>query len=127
VRGAIRDFIEATTPYQVCDEVEDALSAIRKATASRCDLILLHLPAPISDSVEVASLLRSKLPQIKVVGFTSLDLENPVGPATGFDAVITKQDGLSKLVQTLKGLMPEPSQGNRAGTSQLESYLRNDS
>jgi DNA-binding NarL/FixJ family response regulator len=111
VRGAIRDFIEATTPYKVCDAAGDGLSAIQRATESRCDLILLHLRAPISDSAETALLLRSKLPHIKVVGFSPIDLESPMSPASGFDAVIGKQDGLSKLVETLKGLMPVQSKG----------------
>lgn len=109
MRGAIRDFIEATTPYRVCDAVEDGTSAIQKAAESCCDLILLHIHGPISDSVETVLLMRSKLPHIKVVGFSPVDLENPVSPATGFDAVIAKRDGLSKLVETLKSLMPEPS------------------
>lgn len=109
MRGAIRDFIEATTPYKVCDAVEDGVSAIQKASESRCDLILLHLRAPLSDSVETVSLLRQRLPHVKVVGYSSVEQENRVSPATGFDAVIAKQDGLSKLVETLKGLMPEPS------------------
>ena len=107
VRGAIRDFIEATTAYKVCDAVEGT-SAIQKAAESRCDLILLHLRVPVAESVEMASLLRSKLLRIKVVGFSSVDLEKQVTPAAGFDAVISKQDGLSKLVETLKALMPEP-------------------
>ena len=109
MRGAIRDFIEATTPYKVCATVEDGASAIQKATDSCCDLILLHVRAPISDSVETVSLLRGRLPHVKIVGFSPVDLKNPVSPATGFDAVIAKQDGLSKLVETLKNLMPEPS------------------
>lgn len=109
MRGAIRNFIEATTPFKVCDAVEDGTSAIQKAVQSSCDLILLHLRGPISDSVETVSLLRSKLPHIKVVGFSPVDLENPASPATGFDAIIAKRDGLSKLVETLKSLMPEPS------------------
>ena len=108
VRGAIRDFIQATTPYRVCGAVRDGISAIQKATESRCDLILLHLASPISDSEETASLLRSKLPHIRVVGFSSVDLENRVSPTAGFNALISKQDGLSKLVETLKALMPEP-------------------
>ena len=107
MRGALRDFIEVTTPFKVCDAVDDGLSAIQKATESNCDLILLHLRAPASDSVETASLLRSKLPHVKVVGFSSVDLGNRESPATGFDAVLAKQDGLSKLVETLKALMPE--------------------
>lgn len=108
VRGAIRDFIEATTPYTVCDAVEDGMSAIQKAAESCCDLILLHLHAHISDSVQTVSLLRSKLPRIKIVGFSPIELKDS-SLATGFDAIIAKQDGLSKLVETLKVLMPEPS------------------
>ena len=108
MRGAIQDFIEATTGYKVCGTVDDGASAIQKATESGCDLILLHLRAPVSDSVETASLLRSKLPHVKVVGFSSVELGSLESPATGFDAVIAKQDGLSKLVETLKAFMPEP-------------------
>ena len=107
VRGAIRDFIEATTAYKVCEAVDDGASAIQKATESFCDLILLHLRAPLTDGVETASLLRSKLPHIKVVGFSSVELGSSESPVTAFDAVIAKQDGLSKLVETLKALMPE--------------------
>jgi DNA-binding NarL/FixJ family response regulator len=110
VRGAIRNFIEVTTPYKVCDAVDDGVSAVRKATDSSCDLILLHLTMPQQDSLVTVSLLRSKLPRVKIVGFSTLlvDLGNQVSPATGFDAVLTKQDGLSRLVATLKALMPEP-------------------
>jgi len=107
VRDAIRDFIEATTAYKVCGTVDDGVSAVQKAAERRCDLILLQLRAPVSDCVETASLLRSKLPHVKVVGFSSVDLGNRKSPATGFDAIIAKQDGLSKLVETLKALMPE--------------------
>ena len=107
MRGAIRDFIEATTAYKVCGTVDDGTSAIQKATERCCDLILLHLRAPISDSVETASLVRSKLPHIKVVGFSSVEVGSRESPPTALDAVIGKQDGLSKLVETLKALMPE--------------------
>jgi hypothetical protein len=67
---------------------------------------------PLQDSLVTVSLLRSKLPYVKIVGLSTLsfDLGNQVSPGTGFDAIITKQDGLSKLVETLKALMPEPPQ-----------------
>jgi DNA-binding NarL/FixJ family response regulator len=111
VRGAIRNFIEATTPYRVCDGADHGVAVIhQKATESRCDLILLHLRTPIRDSVETASLLRRKLPCVKIVGFSTLarnNLGNQLSAAPGFDAMLEKQDGLSKLVETLKALMPE--------------------
>ena len=112
MRGAIRDFLEATTPYKVCDPVDHGVSAIHKATERCCDLILLNLMEPLQDMQVMVSLLRSKLPNAKIVGFSTLalDLENWSTP-TAFDAVIAKQDGLSKLVEILKALTPEPARG----------------
>ena len=110
MRGAIRTFIEATTRYKVCDAVDDGVSAIHKAMEARCDLILLNLSMPLQDSLVTASLLRSKLSHVKIVGFSasSVDLGSQVSRETGFDAVLTNQDGLSKLVETLRALMPGP-------------------
>lgn len=111
MRGAIREFIEATTSYRVCDAVDNDASAIHKATDNHCDLILIHLTPPLQDSLVMVSVLRSKLPRVKIVGVStlSIDLGNWVSPGIGLDAVLTNQDGLSKLAETLKALMPEPA------------------
>jgi DNA-binding NarL/FixJ family response regulator len=61
VRAAIWNFIEATTPYKVCDAVDDGVSAIHKAMEAHCDLILLNLSVPLQDGLVTVSLLRSKL------------------------------------------------------------------
>jgi DNA-binding NarL/FixJ family response regulator len=108
VRGAVRHFIEATTPYKVCDAVDDGVSAIHKAMEARCDVILLNLSMPLQDSLVTVSLLRSKLPHVKIVGFSasSVDLGNRVSKVKGFDAVLTTRDGPSELVAALKALMP---------------------
>jgi DNA-binding NarL/FixJ family response regulator len=110
VRGAIRDFIEATTPYKVADAVDDGVSAIHKAKENNCELIVLHLTTPLQDSLVTVSVLRNKLPRIKIVGFStsSVDLASLVSPTIGFDAILTGQGALSKLVETLKALLPEP-------------------
>jgi len=84
------------------------MSAIHKATKARCDLILLNLSMPLQDSLVTVSLLRSKLPHVKIVGFSASSAELGNQVETGFDAVLTRQDGLSELVATLKALMPEP-------------------
>ena len=112
MRGAIREFVEATTPYKVCDAVDNDASAIHKATENHCDLLLIHLAVPLQDSLVTVSVLRSKLPHVKIVGFSTLSLSvnlgNLVSPGIGLDAVLTNQDGLSKLAETLKALLPEP-------------------
>lgn len=108
-RGALRRFIEATTPYKVYDAAGDGVSVIQKARECRADVILLHLTMTLQDSLVTASLLRGKLPHVKIVGFSTLPVSSGDGsfPATAFDAVLTRQDGLSKLVDTLKVLLPE--------------------
>ena len=110
MRGAIRQFIDATTSYKVCDPVDNDASAIHKATECCCDLILIHLGMPLQDGLVTVSVLRSKLPHVKLVGLSTLpvDLGNWVSPGVRLDAILTNQDGLSKLVETLKALMPEP-------------------
>lgn len=59
------------------------------------------------DSLVTVSLLRSKLPRVKIVGFSILSVEPRVS-GNWFDAVLAQQDGLSKLEETLKMLIPEP-------------------
>ena len=113
MRGALQHFIEATTPYKVREASDNDVSVIHLATENHCDLVLLNLNMPLQDSLVTVSLLRSKLPHVKIVGFSSssVDLRNRVSPSSGFDAVLTNQDGLSELVATLKALMPEPPRG----------------
>lgn len=104
----MREFIEITTTYRVCDGLGNDASAIHKAKQNHCDLILLHLTTALPDVTVLV--LRSKLPHVKIVGLSTLpvDLADLVSPTIGFDAVLTRQDGLTKLVDTLKALMPKP-------------------
>lgn len=71
--------------------------------------MLVNLGMPLQNSLVTVSLLRSKLHRVKIVGFSasSVALGSPESPATGFDAVLTNQDGLMELVATLKALMLE--------------------
>jgi DNA-binding NarL/FixJ family response regulator len=110
VRGAIRQFVEDTTRFRVCDEASDGLAAIQKAKDFCCELVLLHIGMPQKSGVEIASELRLALPDIKIVGFSTLakELGEELVASKAFDAVLSKSDGLTKLVETLKSLMPVP-------------------
>jgi len=75
---------------------------------SGCRVVLLNLTES-QDNLVTASLLRSKLPNVKIVGYSALSADkNQLSPAGAFDAVLTKEDGLAKLVETLKALIPKP-------------------
>ena len=73
VRGAIREFIEVTTPYKACDVADNDVSAIHKAMALRCDLVLLHLTAPLQQPGEVVA------PALQVSPCQDRRLEHCVG------------------------------------------------
>jgi DNA-binding NarL/FixJ family response regulator len=92
-----------------CDEAGDGLSAIKTAEENHCELVVLDLAMPNLSGVEAASILRSRLPQVKIVGFSALGKE--LGPelvASGaFDAVLSKHDGLEKLADVVRSLMPK--------------------
>jgi CheY-like chemotaxis protein len=114
VRGAIRNFFETRTSYR-CDEADDGLSAIRIAEENHCQLVVLDLGMPNMNGVEAASILRRKLPHVKIVAFSAL-----VGAAAfreellatkTFDAVLSKTDGLVRLAELVQALLPDPGRG----------------
>jgi len=111
VRGAIRNCFEARTPYR-CDEAEDGLSAVRTAEESRCELVILDLNMPNMNGVEAAAILRRTLPQVKIVGFSILaadaSFRDELIASKNFDAVLSKSDGLDRLLETVKKLIPDP-------------------
>jgi CheY-like chemotaxis protein len=95
----------------VCIEAEDGLSAIRMA--DNCELVVLDLNMPNMNGVETASILRRTLPQVKIVGFSALvrdaETRDELLATKTFDAVLSKLDGLDRLVEAVKALVPEPA------------------
>ena len=114
MRGAIRHFLETRTPYR-CDEADDGLSAIRTVEENHCELVVLDLAMPNMNGVEAASILRSRSPHVKIIGFSALaedaDFRDEMVATKKFDAVLSKLDGLQRLVEVVKALLPEPGNG----------------
>ena len=112
MRGAIRNFFETRTPYR-CDEADDGLSAIRTVQESHCELVVLDLNMPNMNGVEAAAILRRTLPQVKIVGFSILaadaSFRDELIASKNFDAVLSKSDGLERLMETVKKLIPDPA------------------
>ena len=107
VCGAIRQFIEANTCYEVCAEANDGVAAIRKAKEFRCDMVVLDLSMPNLNGVEAAFVIKGILPKTKIVGFTVYATEfRSLTARAGFDLVLSKEDGISNLVEAIKTLLP---------------------
>ena len=114
MRGAIRTFLETRTPY-LCDEADDGSSAIQIAEENHCELVVLDLVMPNLNGVEAASILRRRLPQVKIVGFSALvrdaETRDELLATKNFDAVLSKLDGLDRLAEAVKALLPHPVVG----------------
>jgi len=110
VRGALRNFFETRASYR-CDEAEDGLSAIQKAEENHCELVVLDLAMPNLNGVETASILRGRFPQVKIVGYSALVrdavLRNELLATKNFDAVLSKFEGVDKLVEAVMALLPD--------------------
>lgn len=68
---------------------------------------------PNMSGVEAASILRRTMPQVKIVGFSGLigdsEFVNELLATKNFDAVLSKFEGLDRLSEIVKALVPEPA------------------
>ena len=107
VRNAIRTFLEREPHLEVCGEAGNGVEALEKAVALCPDLILLDLSMPIMNGVEVASLIRARMPTTPVVVYTMFDdvLGKSLAATLGIAAIVSKSDGLTKLLAQVDALL----------------------
>jgi two-component system response regulator NreC len=113
VREVIRAFLENVPDLQVCGEAVDGLTAIEKAKELNPDLVLLDLSMPSADATpgingaEVASILKATIPGVRIILFTmySEDIGKALTSSIGVDAVLSKPDGMRRLVETINSVL----------------------
>jgi DNA-binding NarL/FixJ family response regulator len=107
VRTLIRFFLESHQGFEVCGEAADGVDAIEKAKKLKPDLIVLDLLMPRMNGVEAASVLKGVMPGVPIVLFTMYEeaLGNALTTAVGVSAVLSKPDGLGRLVECVQGLL----------------------
>jgi DNA-binding NarL/FixJ family response regulator len=107
VRRVVHTYL-AERDFDVCGEAADGEDAIEKAQTLNPDLILLDLAMPRVNGLEVASVLKRHMPNVRIVLFTAYS--EAVGrtfPRRGLavDAVIDKADGMSGLEKCVQSLL----------------------
>ena len=108
IRLLLRTFIENQTPFKVCAEASSGVEAIDKALEFLPDVALLDLAMPDLNGIEVASVLKRAVPDIKLILFTmKVDgLGRSLASAIGIDFVLSKEESINKLTEHLKSLIP---------------------
>ena len=107
VRTVIRAFLEGQTNFAVCGEAADGVDAIEKAKALKPDLIVLDLAMPGMNGVEAAAILKTMMPNVPIVLFTMYSevLGQSLTSAVGVNLVLSKPDGMGKLVESVQNLL----------------------
>ena len=107
VRQVIRAVFEARTDYEICGEASNGAEAVERALELKPDLLLLDVAMPMLNGVEVASILAGSMPHMPIVLYTMYNemLGLSLATAVGAKAVISKADGIGKLLECVRDLL----------------------
>ena len=107
IRFLLRTLVESHG-IQVSGEAENGVQAIEQAKKLQPDVVLLDLAMPMLNGIEVASILKKAMPNVRIILFTlHVDgLGKSLASMIGIDFVLSKEESISKLAEHLKRLMP---------------------
>ena len=109
-RKAVRSYLTQRN-FQVCGEAIDGNDVLEKADELQPSLILLDLRMPHMNGVEVASLLRGRMPSVRIVLLTMYDeilSYKALMTAIGIDAMIPKPHCFDSLAECFQRLLDSP-------------------
>jgi DNA-binding NarL/FixJ family response regulator len=106
VRRGVRNILTMSTSWEICGEAEDGAGAIQRATDLLPDVVLLDVSMPGMSGLQVARILREKVPTVKIVVMSQHDpaLLLPRALEAGAHACIDKTRLAIDLVPTIERL-----------------------
>jgi DNA-binding NarL/FixJ family response regulator len=109
VRDVIRMFLRDHEEIEICGEAVDGLDTVEKAQRLKPDLLLLDLVMPEINGAMVASILKQKMPNLRIILFTmySENVSKALSSAVGIDAVLSKPDGMTRVVESINSLFDD--------------------
>jgi DNA-binding NarL/FixJ family response regulator len=107
VRETIKNVLAGRTDIVVCGEASNGLEAVEKARTLKPDLVLLDLAMPEMNGAETASVLKMTVPGVRIIIFTmySEKVGNYLTSALGIDAVLSKPDGMTALLNAVEAAL----------------------
>ena len=120
VRETIKNVLAGRTDIAVCGEASNGLEAVEKARTLKPDLILLDLAMPEMNGAETASVLKLTVPGVRIILFTmhSDNVGSYLTSAVGIDAVLSKPDGMTALLNAVEtALAPASGLAGEEGPS----------
>jgi DNA-binding NarL/FixJ family response regulator len=109
-RRAVRSYLTQRN-FEVCGEAIDGNDVLEKASELQPSLVLLDLRMPHMNGVEVASLLRARMPDVRIVLLTMYHevlSYKALMTAIGIDALLPKPDCFNTLAECVQRLLDSP-------------------
>jgi DNA-binding NarL/FixJ family response regulator len=111
VRTVIRTFLQDVPDIEICGEAVDGQDAVNMASDLKADLVLLDLSMPTLNGAQVTSILKNKMPEVRIILFTmhTDKIGEPALARIGADAVLSKPNGMAHLVESIHQVFAAPS------------------
>ena len=108
MRRGVKSLITDNGLGEVCGEAENGEDAVAKVLALKPDLVILDVSMPVMNGLEAARHIRRLAPSVKILILTMHDSTQIAVAAqeAGANALLVKSDAATKLVGTVKSLLP---------------------
>ncbi len=108
MRRGVKSLITDNGLGEVCGEAENGEDAVAKVQELKPDLVILDVSMPIMNGLEAARHIRRLAPEVKILILTMHDSTQIAIAAqeAGANALLVKSDAATKLVGTVKSLLP---------------------
>lgn len=118
-RKGLRMFLERRENLEVVGEAEDGESAIAQAISLKPNIVLMDIGLPDLDGIKATDMIKTNLPQARVLMLTSHDSREDVAAAiaAGADGYCLKDSSLESLFEAIISV--------RAGRRWLDARLPN--
>jgi DNA-binding NarL/FixJ family response regulator len=110
IRKLVRSFLFNEFGFQICGEAASGYEAITKVPILKPDLVVLEVSTPGLNGIEAAPKFRKLLPRTLIILFTNYGhlLRAFDAREIGVDAVVSKNDGMSALGNSINLLFGQP-------------------
>jgi DNA-binding NarL/FixJ family response regulator len=107
MRRGIKALLEMHPNWKVCAEAEDGQQALRKATETNPDVIILDLAMPVMDGLSAAKEIRKVLPKTLIVIHTVYKTQQSQIEAkkAGVHLLVSKGDDTAVLLNGIEALL----------------------
>jgi DNA-binding NarL/FixJ family response regulator len=105
IRDAVRKFLERRG-FDIY-EADGGAEAISKMPSLKPDVVVMDLDMPGMNGVETASAIHQNQPRLPIIALTMYEqfFAPTLNSAVGVTAIISKTDGLDKLVECVESLL----------------------